>query len=489
MASSADTAGESAPDDLAVQVPLILAVLDALGMAVVGNDGYEADDVIGTLASTAPMPVDVVTGDRDLFQVVDDERQVRVLYIARGVGKHEKVDDAWVRAEVRRSRPRRTSTTPRCAAMPPTGCRAWPGSARRPPPPCSTPTAISREYSPRRAGPGGQDQRLGRRQAGGGDRLPGGRADGGRGGPRPRPRGQLGRSCLPDGTGQARAVRRTDRVARAGRQRRPDRGRRWPVMPKTLVANSPQLRGTAARPYRVPLASDASPAAVIAQLRRCRPSRCSLGRLVRRRGVDLSAALAGGRARSTPPRGSAAWTSSPDWPTRAGVGRPSAGAGWPASATTPGRRRLAFYDSLLRWRAARAGRSSRSACAGGRLRRRGRAARWTPRCWKPRRQHRPGRPLVGTLPRPTDAGADPDRLPGRSRGGDRPDPPGDFYQLNLCVRLHAEAGSRAPVVFAQVCAQLAAGVRRPGHWPAEPRAAEWSPASAPSCSCGSGIAR
>ena len=96
MASSADTTVEGAPEGLAVQVPLILAVLDALGIAVVGKDGYEADDVIGTLASTAPMPVDVVTGDRDLFQVVDDARQVRVLYIARGVGKHEVVDNAWV---------------------------------------------------------------------------------------------------------------------------------------------------------------------------------------------------------------------------------------------------------------------------------------------------------------------------------------------------------------------------------------------------------
>jgi 5'-3' exonuclease len=98
MASSASTAAEGAPEGLAVQVPLILGVLDSLGIAVVGKDGYEADDVIGTLASTAPMPVDVVTGDRDLFQVVDDERQVRVLYIARGVGKHEVVDDAWVHA-------------------------------------------------------------------------------------------------------------------------------------------------------------------------------------------------------------------------------------------------------------------------------------------------------------------------------------------------------------------------------------------------------
>jgi 5'-3' exonuclease len=98
MASSAGTAGEAAPDDLAVQVPYILAVLDALGIAVVGQDGYEADDVIGTLAATAEIPTDVVTGDRDLFQVVDDSREVRVLYIARGVGKHERVDDAWVRA-------------------------------------------------------------------------------------------------------------------------------------------------------------------------------------------------------------------------------------------------------------------------------------------------------------------------------------------------------------------------------------------------------
>ena len=78
---------------------MILTTLDALGIAVVGKNGYEADDVIGTLAATAPMPVEVVTGDRDLFQVVDDQRQVRVLYIARGVGKHEVVDDAWVRAK------------------------------------------------------------------------------------------------------------------------------------------------------------------------------------------------------------------------------------------------------------------------------------------------------------------------------------------------------------------------------------------------------
>ena len=99
MSSSKTTSGETAPDELAVQIPYIRAVLDALGIAIVGHDGYEADDVIGTLASTAPMPVDIVTGDRDLFQLVDDERHVRVLYVARGVGRHERVDDAWVRAK------------------------------------------------------------------------------------------------------------------------------------------------------------------------------------------------------------------------------------------------------------------------------------------------------------------------------------------------------------------------------------------------------
>jgi 5'-3' exonuclease len=97
MAST--SAGESAPDALAAQVPMILDTLGALGLTVVGLDHYEADDVIGTLATTSPMPTDVVTGDRDLFQLVDDTKPVRVLYIARGVGKHEVVDNAWIQAK------------------------------------------------------------------------------------------------------------------------------------------------------------------------------------------------------------------------------------------------------------------------------------------------------------------------------------------------------------------------------------------------------
>lgn len=88
---------EEVPDPLEAQVPIIREVLDAFGIAVVGAAGYEADDVIGTLATGAGMPVDVVTGDRDLFQLVDDAGEVRVLYTARGVGRHERVTNSVVR--------------------------------------------------------------------------------------------------------------------------------------------------------------------------------------------------------------------------------------------------------------------------------------------------------------------------------------------------------------------------------------------------------
>ena len=88
---------EEVPDPLEAQIPVIVAVLDAFGIVIVGADGYEADDVIGTLATGAGMPVEIVTGDRDLFQLVDDAAGVRVLYTARGVGRHERVTEDVVR--------------------------------------------------------------------------------------------------------------------------------------------------------------------------------------------------------------------------------------------------------------------------------------------------------------------------------------------------------------------------------------------------------
>ncbi|GGQ14958.1 5'-3' exonuclease [Actinomadura coerulea] len=83
----AEDGGDQTPDALEAQLPVIDQVLDAFGLARAGVPGYEADDVIGTLAvrGAADGPVDIVTGDRDLFQLVDDRAPVRVLYTARGI--------------------------------------------------------------------------------------------------------------------------------------------------------------------------------------------------------------------------------------------------------------------------------------------------------------------------------------------------------------------------------------------------------------------
>jgi 5'-3' exonuclease len=75
---------------------VLLEVLEAVGIPAFGVDGYEADDVLGTLAATQPPPVEVVSGDRDLFQLVDDQRGTRLLYCGRGVAKLEDSDDAVV---------------------------------------------------------------------------------------------------------------------------------------------------------------------------------------------------------------------------------------------------------------------------------------------------------------------------------------------------------------------------------------------------------
>ena len=80
---------EEVPDDLSPQVDMIMEVLDAYGIATAGADGYEADDVLGTLAAAERRdPVVVVSGDRDLLQLVgDDPVAVRVLYLGRGLSK------------------------------------------------------------------------------------------------------------------------------------------------------------------------------------------------------------------------------------------------------------------------------------------------------------------------------------------------------------------------------------------------------------------
>lgn len=91
--------GETVPDTLVPQVPVILDVLDAVGIAAVGSAGFEADDVIGTIAAASEEPVEVVSGDRDLFQVVRDSPPVHVLYVGKGVRKYETMGEAEVAAK------------------------------------------------------------------------------------------------------------------------------------------------------------------------------------------------------------------------------------------------------------------------------------------------------------------------------------------------------------------------------------------------------
>lgn len=90
---------EEIPDTLSPQVPVLEAVLDACGLARGWAEGFEADDAIAAYAAAHDGPVDVVTGDRDMFQLVSDARAVRVLNIARGVSKLEVMDDAALSAK------------------------------------------------------------------------------------------------------------------------------------------------------------------------------------------------------------------------------------------------------------------------------------------------------------------------------------------------------------------------------------------------------
>lgn len=92
---------EEVPDTLTPQIPIILDLLDAVGLATAEADGYEADDVIGALAARETAdPVEVVTGDRDLFQLVRAEpTPVSVVYVGAGWAKVATMGPAEVAAK------------------------------------------------------------------------------------------------------------------------------------------------------------------------------------------------------------------------------------------------------------------------------------------------------------------------------------------------------------------------------------------------------
>ena len=87
---------EEEPDTLSPQIPILLDLLEALGLPMLGVDDYEADDLMATFAVNQPGPVRIVTGDRDLFQLVDDKRDVKVVYLAKGIANHDLVDLKWI---------------------------------------------------------------------------------------------------------------------------------------------------------------------------------------------------------------------------------------------------------------------------------------------------------------------------------------------------------------------------------------------------------
>ncbi len=90
----------AAPPDLTPQFDLIRAVLESLAIPVIGVEGFEADDVLATLATEGrdnQLPVIIVTGDRDSYQLVEDPF-IRVLYNKKGVSDYALYDEAGIEA-------------------------------------------------------------------------------------------------------------------------------------------------------------------------------------------------------------------------------------------------------------------------------------------------------------------------------------------------------------------------------------------------------
>jgi 5'-3' exonuclease len=88
---------EEIPPALAAQIPPLLSLLGAFGLACAGADGFEADDVIATLAHRDTDPVEIVSGDRDLLALATD--RVTVLYTGKGIAKLEAMGPAEVLAK------------------------------------------------------------------------------------------------------------------------------------------------------------------------------------------------------------------------------------------------------------------------------------------------------------------------------------------------------------------------------------------------------
>ncbi|WKY45853.1 DNA polymerase I [Eubacteriaceae bacterium ES2] len=85
------------PEDLAKQFPVLKDLLKMMGIAILEKEGYEADDIIGTLAKMGELKglqTEIITGDRDAFQLVDEN--ITVLYTKKGITDLEIVNTSWI---------------------------------------------------------------------------------------------------------------------------------------------------------------------------------------------------------------------------------------------------------------------------------------------------------------------------------------------------------------------------------------------------------
>lgn len=94
-----DDGGEEEPDLLTPQIPILLELLEDFGIPVVGADDFEADDVIATYSKIHQGPARIATGDRDLFQLVDKKKDVKIVYLAKGISNHDLVDENWIESK------------------------------------------------------------------------------------------------------------------------------------------------------------------------------------------------------------------------------------------------------------------------------------------------------------------------------------------------------------------------------------------------------
>lgn len=95
--SAVDDGYEEIPDNLSPQISGIAQILDAIGLARVGQNDFEADDILGTLVKSVARDAIVVTGDRDLFQLVSDKNKIRVISMNKGMKNLETINDVYLK--------------------------------------------------------------------------------------------------------------------------------------------------------------------------------------------------------------------------------------------------------------------------------------------------------------------------------------------------------------------------------------------------------